>query len=127
MSYKPRHYLLHYSDFKEDSVRTAKKSLNLLQNLHKALLTALMKGFLYFVLSKNTNLASSPTSADLRIKYPSRRRILLLSSDMAELTAPLDINTQYTTSMSLRSTYSALLDRRRKFFIEKHKLKELRV
>ena len=37
--------------------------------------------------------SSSPTSADARIKYPSRRSNLLHSSDMAEPAQPLDVNT----------------------------------
>ena len=41
----------------------------------------------------DTRPSSSPTFADPRIKYPSRRSILLLSNDMAEPAQPLDINT----------------------------------
>ena len=38
-------------------------------------------------------LPSSPTSADLRIKYPSRWSILLHTNDMVDPAQPLDINT----------------------------------
>ena len=39
------------------------------------------------------DLSSSLNSGDPRIKYPSRRSILLLTNDMAEPAQPLDINT----------------------------------
>ena len=53
----------------------------------------LMTGLPRFGLLKDARSSSSPTSADPRIKYPSRRSILLHTNDMAEPAQPLNINT----------------------------------
>ena len=62
------------------------------------------QGFLSFILPKDTRSFSSPTSADLSIKYPSRRNILLHSNDMAEPVQPLDINTLHTVYAVIQLT-----------------------
>ena len=49
--------------------------------------------WLYLVSPKDTRSSSSSTSADPRIKYPSRRSILLHTNDIAEPAQPLNINT----------------------------------
>ena len=73
----------------------------------------LHQGFLNLVFPTDTSSSSSPTSADPRIKYPSRRSILLHRNDMAEPAQPLKL-IRCLMSMSLRSSYSSLLNRMRK-------------
>ena len=51
------------------------------------------QNFLDLVFPTDARSSSAPTSADPRIKYPSRRSILLHTNDMAEPTQPLNINT----------------------------------
>ena len=52
------------------------------------------QGFLDLVLPmKTTKTSSASTSADLQLKYPFRRSILLHTKDIDESTYPVDINT----------------------------------
>ena len=48
------------------------------------------------MLPTQTRLFSSPTSADIRIEYLSRRRILHHSNDMDKPAQPLDFNTLHS-------------------------------
>ena len=52
-----------------------------------------MTSFLDLIFPTDARSSSSPTSADPRIKYPSRRSILFHTNDMAEPAQTLDINT----------------------------------
>ena len=58
------------------------------------------QGFLDLVFPTDARSSSSPTAADPRIKYPSRRSILLHTNDMVEPAQPLNINTLHNVHVA---------------------------
>ena len=68
-------------------------------------MTLYKQGFLDLVLPADTRSSSSPTSADLRIKYPSHRNILIHTNDMAEPAQPLDVKETHTVHCHIECGY----------------------